>query len=51
MNEPKRIKKQTKKQTIEDILYNLEEIRKKVKKGMFSKEQLSKLDYELFLWS
>lgn len=45
------MKKQTKKQTISDILYNLEIIRKKVERGKLSNEQLEKLDYDLFIWS
>lgn len=39
------------KQSISDILYNIEIIKKKVKLNKFSKEELKKLDMELFLWT
>lgn len=45
------MKKQTKKQTISDILYNLEIIRKKVEQDLFTREQLEKLDFDLFVWT
>lgn len=47
----KKFKKQTQKQTISDILYNLEIIKKKVERNKYTKDQLSKLDFDLFLWT
>lgn len=45
------MKEQSQKQTISDILYNLEIIKKKVKQKKYTKEQLKKLDFDLFIWT